>query len=1056
MNRKFLPWGIAIAVFLLNAGGARGQSYEFAVVSNSATAGANLDAVANNENMFVCVGGQNSPVLTANTNGFAAWTNDALDGGYLLYTNAWRKSPANFWFNCVAAQTNGFIASGSSNAVFFSSDGVTWNQSGYVLPKGDQAYACDGITYNPYSSTYAAALAVYVIEWANNPSANNWVPSTITGQSFAESFRSITSFAGSHMAVCGIFGDIRISADGGQTWNAIQAASLNRPSLLSVTSDQTNWTSLSNGSNLVCVGDKSTIEVSPNGGGSWALQTRFNNFGAPGTLTNFNAATYDSGANAFLAAGTVGANGLIVMAPEVPGTTNWTWTRQENLWSAQNGTLTTNGNILSGQTLDGASVANTNFFQGIAMLVGNNGAIVIGGTSPSAPYNTNSVNINVTNVLTSPPNNASLVATVFGGPNNPANCVAVDWFSTNSGGSPLALNSNPFSPTNDTCGAFTIWAQARDLRTGFFSSRTNFVFTIIPHAPTNAVMNLTNVLTTPVQTNSPIWVDLLVNADDPPADFMVNWYTTSNGLNNVNDNSDTNLSNRFFHTPTNATCGVFTYYAETVATNTPPSGGSLLSTNRTLVTFAIIPAAPTSLGNEVNCAGNGAYGMCSNVPLLVTVTSPPDQTNEVNWYDENSNLVAVGTLSYTPTNSQPGTYTYYAQATNFPTGLVSAWTQLTFQVTALPQWADTAEFYTNTLTSPNPSLTFPPPGLGFAVDWYTSSDPANASYENPNAPYAYGAAGIGTGTFGSFTPTNRTCGIYTYYARNRASTAVNTGCYCQSTNLVPVTLALLPPVPTDASVNLTNALTGATQTNTPIWVELFTNADNPFSSFVVNWYTTANSLNNINNNSETNLSNFFFHTPTNATCGVFTNWAEIVATNAGTGVSVVSSNRYPVVFTIVPATPTALTALGAFDQTNCIEVPNPTFTVTVTNGQTAEWLPSSGTTITNLSFTPTNSLPGTFTYSAQALDTNSELTSTGSVLATLVLSNCSSPLTINVNSGSVTGSIQWPGNLVLLSTTNITPPVTWTIVSTGSMFLAPNSITFTNTNPPTEFFRLTN
>ncbi|HEV2453792.1 MAG TPA: hypothetical protein VGY98_06000, partial [Verrucomicrobiae bacterium] len=60
------------------------------------------------------------------------------------------------------------------------------------------------------------------------------------------------------------------------------------------------------------------------------------------------------------------------------------------------------------------------------------------------------------------------------------------------------------------------------------------------------------------------------------------------------------------------------------------------------------------------------------------------------------------------------------------------------------------------------------------------------------------------------------------------------------------------------------------------------------------------------------------------------------------------------------------------------------------------------------------------------------------------------------NPSTGTGTIQWPGNLTLLSTTNLTPPVIWTSVSTGSMFLAPNTFTFTNTNPPAEFFRLTN
>jgi hypothetical protein len=1432
MNRKFLPWGIAIGVFALNALGVRGQSYEFAVVSNG-VAGVSFNAVANDGTNFVCVGA--SKVVSINTNGFAAFAGRNFGGGYLLDSSTWAISKTNFSMNCVAAQPSGFIGSGTSNAVFTSFDGFNWTKSGNVVP-GSPVYVVGGIAYNQVSKTYAAALEIYEAYHSTNP-PGVWQPGGLPGQSFAESFRAVTAFGpSSNMVLCGILGDIRTSFDGGSNWVQSQPANLNYPPLLAVASD---WP---NGKNPVCVGDNSLIEVSTNGGqtGSWAFQSKFDIKGAPGGSTNFDSVTYSSATSNFLAAGAVGAYGLIAMASEVTNGGNLIWTRQtNNLWSAANGTLTqTNINILSGRTISGASFANSNLFQGVAMLVGNNGTIIVGGVPPPAPSgmidSTNCaldgqfgmcanqfVGVIVNGNSADPTNdiaidwstnaadwaNASIVSTNMIVPANgftatnggflasfvptnespgtypyyarardlrtgffsaivtnifkvnalpfapePANqvltntetgpyqtnsplvvdvnnstnlintdshgvaSVVADWYTadvnqdsrldaqglglvaiggatnydgssgwnlltatntlvfnptnltcgsytyyararvfnpsitcecqstnltpvtlviipaapislgneTNCAGngmygmcpnSPLSVtvlnpagqtnevnwydgnsnlvaagtlapggvatftptnsspgvytyfaqatnlptglvstwtqltfqvnalpqwtntaefytntltspnqinptmmiipyvnnlppgdqilvdwytNSDPtvatynaptppfaygglgtgagtfgsFNPTNRTCGIYTYYARARvvdpSITTGCWCQSSNLVpvtFVLLPLAPTDAVMNLTNALTGATQTNTPIWVDVFTNADNPFSSFAVNWYTSSNGVNNVNDNTETNLSNRFFHTPTNATCGVFTYFAETVA------GGSLLSTNRTPVTFAIIPGAPTSLGNETNCAGNGQFGMCSNAPLIVTVTIPVGQTNEVNWYDENSNLVVAGTLApggiatFTPTNSSPGVYTYFAQATNLPTGFVSTWTQITFQVNALPQWTNNmVEVYTNTIASPNPAMIVP---LGITnlasgqiafVDWYTNSDPAVASINFSNPPIAWGTT-TGFSTLGALTPTNRNFGIYTYYARARVyDPTINSGCWCQSSNLITVTFVLLPPAPTDAIMNWTNALIGANQTNAPIYVDLFTNTDNPFSSFMVNWYTTSNSVNNVNDNTETNSSNRFFHTPTNATCGVFTYWAETVASNSASGTTLASTNRLPVVFTIVPATPTALTALGAFDQTNCIEVPNPTFTVTVTNGQTAEWfsVPSSGTTVTNLSFTPTNSSPGTWTFSAQALDTNSELTSTGSVFATLTLSNCSSPLTININSGSVTGSIQWPGNLVLLSTTNITPPVHWTIVSTGSMFLAPNSFTFTNTNPPIQFFRLTN
>jgi hypothetical protein len=281
--------------------------------------------------------------------------------------------------------------------------------------------------------------------------------------------------------------------------------------------------------------------------------------------------------------------------------------------------------------------------------------------------------------------------------------------------------------------------------------------------------------------------------------------------------------------------------------------------------------------------------------------------------------------------------------------------------------------------------------------------------------------------------------------------------------LTPVTFVLLPPAPTDSIVNLTNVLTGAIQTNAPIWVDLLTNLDYPVSSFVVNWYSTStgsNSVNYLNNGTETNLSNRFFHTPNNVACGIFTNWAETMTLNTVSGQPMVSSDRTTVVFAIVPATPLALTNVGAFNQTNCTEVSNPTFTVTVTNGQTADWfaVPSSGTPAgTGTSFAPTNSTAGTWQFAAEAVDPISGLASTGSVLATLSLYDCTDSPVINLTAGTGKGTIQWPGNLKLLSATNLTPPIVWKSVSTGSVFTAPfNSYTFTNTNPPVKFFRLTN
>ncbi|HUA65078.1 MAG TPA: hypothetical protein VME24_04475 [Alphaproteobacteria bacterium] len=1053
MNSKLLSWGIALMAIALNVPGAPVQTYQFAVISNSITGGTSFNAVANNGNTFVCVGGVNAPIVTADTTNFGAYRSSNIPGGYLLSTNAWAHTHTVYSLNSVAmTQPGGFVASGGASTVFTSSDGVTWATNGSVV-SGGSVYI-DGIAYNPFSGKYTAAASRAAYYTANPLSGSYWTASQ-GGFTFAESFQGVASSTNENMAMCGILGDIRVSSDGGTNWGVGQVYSINYSTLFSIASD--------GNSNLVSGGDFSLLEVSTNIGiqNSWNFQNNFNVAAYPegnGGGTNFNVVAYSPLANQFLAAGTMdtidGTYGLILMAPNTSASANWTWTSQNNVTAGKNGELTTNTGVgvLAGTIINGASFASSNFFQGIVVLAATNGTIIVGGVAPPAPENLSDVDY--TNVLANPQNNSNLVATVVPNPTYcPSNDVAVDWYSTNSGGTPLGLNTNPFQPTNDTCGAYTDFAQERDLRTGFTNGeRTAFSFTIIPPAPISFSMGVTNILTSPDQTNSPIWVDVFTNAANPATDFSVNWFANSQGSSSVNNGTETNSGNQFYHTPTTGpTCGFFTNWAQTVA-----KGPGLASTNLTQVTFVIIPAAPTSPVNETNCLSAPIS------PLSVTV--PAGQT--VNWYSAptGGSLLATG-LPYTPAAAPPGVYTNWAEAQDTATGLVSTnRTAVVFQVNPLPLAPANPAGQTNLLTAPNQlnsTLTVSVANSSFigepvTVDWYMDSGGVDIAYTatNNSDPNWISGGGVvpATGTL-NFIPTNRICGIYTYYARARV---VNPACSCLdcvSAVLTPVTFVLLPPAPDPVSTGVTNVLTGSDASNLPVWAEVLTNFDNSWSNFVVNWYTNSvgsNSLSYLNNGTETNLANQFFHTPTNTACGVYTIWAETMATNTSTGVPLVSPNRFPVTFVVIPAAPVAVGSLAA---TNCTEVPNPTFTVSVTNYQTAVWYNSGVAMVTNVNFTPTDSSLGTSTYSAEALDTNWNLYSTGSVTASLTLSNCTSPVTININPATGTGTIQWPGNLVLLSSTNL---VDWTIVSTGSVFVAPNTLSWTNTNPPVEFFRLTN
>ncbi|MGH8024620.1 MAG: hypothetical protein ACRED1_13610, partial [Limisphaerales bacterium] len=691
MNRKSLFWEIALLVLTLSASAVSLPVYQFASVSNSVTAGASLDAVANNGNIFVCVGSQSAPVLSVNTNNFAAFAANNAGGGYLLFSNAWTNSLESpiktAGLNCVAIAPNGFIASGASNSVLVSSDGVNWSNWGHVLAAGEQAYSVDGIAYNPVSGTFGAALAVYEASWTTNPITTNvWQIAGLQTESFAESFRGITSFASSNMALCGIFGDIRVSPDGGRTWRLSQQIDLKYPNLLSVASD--------GGSNLVCAGDYSMLEVSTNGGpdaSSWNFQTNLN-FGLSAALTNFNTVAYSPAIGQFLAAGALGNNGLIAMASETPGRAQWTWTRQTNLWQYQDGVLAPMSGIPS--ALNGATVATGGFFQGIAMLVGDNGTVMIGGFSPLAPLNLS--NTDITNVLTNPPTNGVLTATVNWDFNHPIDVLTVDWFASRSGGAPLALNTLAFQPTNESCGTFTNWAQARDLRTGFVSAnRTPFVFTILPGAPSDPI-SATNCGDVNGQfgmcDTTPLSVTVVTNGANPPGAILVNWYDANSNLvaANVSPNDDAVVTYAPVVSP-----GIYTFYAQ--ATN-PATG--LASVNWTPLTYQENELPQWSASAEYFTNVLTASFQTNPILTAVAITNlsaitsiEPGAQIVVDWYTSPDPAVSTygnpeapvafggastsgaiwgtpggivsgsGTFgNFIPTNRVCGAYTYYARA----------------------------------------------------------------------------------------------------------------------------------------------------------------------------------------------------------------------------------------------------------------------------------------------------------------------------------------------------------------------------------------------------------
>jgi hypothetical protein len=191
--------------------------------------------------------------------------------------------------------------------------------------------------------------------------------------------------------------------------------------------------------------------------------------------------------------------------------------------------------------------------------------------------------------------------------------------------------------------------------------------------------------------------------------------------------------------------------------------------------------------------------------------------------------------------------------------------------------------------------------------------------------------------------------------------------------------------------------------------------------------------------------------PTNAICGVYTNYAQAQDTNTGC----FSKDYATVILVLVPPAPS-----NDGDQINCAGVANPPLSVTVfTNfdnptNLTANWYTDGGTLVTNhsLTYLPTDTAPGTNTYWVEAQDFASGLVSTNRTQVNLILQACTNPPVISFN--GTNGTIQWFGNLTLQSTTNLNPPVMWIDLTNPGPFVGTNIWSWTNGVPPINFFRL--
>ncbi len=933
--------------------GVRADEFQWLEVTNSAVknllqpnANSYLPyfAVANagSDGGFMCVG-SNFIASLATTNTPLTTTN----GGYLLETNGWvnviANSYTNVYLNCVTYGSGMFVAAGKTNVTFAFAPGQGWSQPKNANIKA--SYDAKGIAYNPISKTFALVTsslkAAYAgdTNWAPGNSLA-WKPANTVNSAVVESFRGVTSMGGSSFALCGIYEDMRLSTDGGSNWVQNRIINLSTPTnLLAIASDGAQT--------LVAVGEHNALLVSVNTGTNWSITTLSNAV----SDSVFNAVTYTGPDDKHFIV--VGTGGQIYSCTNDPAV----------IVNGVNWTKITNGLTASAtNNLLGVSYAASGPFQGIGMAVGNNGTILIGGTPPPAPANTNSQVTNILGVAYQ-----TLLPTIETNTLHPAVSTTIDWYTDKVGGTLLASGQVAFTPTNINCGIYTNYAEARDARTGLGNTnRTGFVFYVIPPAPTSTT-GWTNLLTQPVQINPLLLASVFTDNDNPFNYFQVQWFTEPNELSLITNLSETTNFNQFGYRPDNALCGTYTNWARTIAVTTSPPGiPNLVSTNWTPVVFTVIPPAPTNavaVSAMTNIlTGSPQINKALGVDLLVNASNPPSNF-VVDWYsnptgpallNNGSEFNSGNQFYHTPSTYKTcGIYTNWAEtrATNtFPSGtdVVSTnRTSVTFVI--VPQQPVNPIGWTNVLTAPNQINAYlcvdvvtnlDNPASAFTVDWFADS--------GATIPLLNGSE-INVGTQFCFIPTNNVCGTYTVFARTRAVTTTPSGISLVSTGMTQVVFRLIPPAPLNPQDAINCAYNGNffSCPNPPVSVDLFTNAVNPASKFTASFFTASNGVVPFTNIMSAIGSTVLFY-PTNALPSTNNIWVETMDLASG----LVSTNRTMVTFTVYPV-PGVPTTFGA---TNCADAPTnsglkASFTLGATNSI------SQGPVVVDWYANPTNGLP---------------------------------------------------------------------------------------------------
>ncbi|HTB84907.1 MAG TPA: hypothetical protein VK742_14720 [Candidatus Sulfotelmatobacter sp.] len=478
------------------------------------------------------------------------------------------------------------------------------------------------------------------------------------------------------------------------------------------------------------------------------------------------------------------------------------------------------------------------------------------------------------------------------------------------------------------------------------------------------------------------------------------------------DSNGNTLTNSAVYLATNPVCGFYTNSAAAQVTNTVTQCTGPAVT----VIQVLVPPAPVSGGNLTNNV------LVPNPALSVTTytdgANPPGAIT-ADWYDAptGGNLLRGGSLQFTPTNNQTGTYTFWVQARDVNSGLTSI-----------------------TLTAVNLTLVTNPPCLvSYQTNNYLVASNLITFDDLPNDSVISSYSGLSWLNFTALDGTDY-AGPSGYNAGVVSPKGIaygQDGVTSTITNSTPFSL-------------VSAYLTAAWYDNLQVTV--------------LGYYQGVLLYSNVYVPSATTPTNFIFN---------YFNVTEVDFTSSGgsphagygsVGAQYVLDNLVvsngTIITTNVDCSAVPISPLFIGNYTNCAGTVNPPLLVGVTDpSQLVNWYADA--TGTNLlarnvatnAFVPTNAAPGTYPFYAQAVATNEYVSPNPLTPVTLALLDC---LSTNASISVVGGtniSVSWFGDLELQGATNLAPPVTWVDIFTNPVVGWTNIIQ-TNGNPPIEFFRV--